>query len=153
MKIPTSTPWMMTRLHISNQILRFKKLSDSAEVGRAPTLLQAEAAERLGKDWLDMYLFIPSRNTFLNVYNLYYINSFMYLLYLFVYINVSLIKFIIPPHSYSHVPRRGCICPHPPPEAGESSTYGPPKMWTICCFWGNKWTCSELLFFFQLFIL
>lgn len=65
-----------------------------------------------------MYLFIPSRNTFVKCINLYYINSFMYLLYLFVYINVSLIKFIIPPHSYSHVPRRGCICPHPPPEAG-----------------------------------
>ena len=45
MKIPTPTPWMMTRLHyVQPNFAGEKKLSDSAEVGRAPTLLQAEAA-------------------------------------------------------------------------------------------------------------
>lgn len=74
----------------------------------------------------------------------------MYLLYLFVYINVSLIKFIIPPHSYSHVPRRGCICPHPPPEVG--GNHRPmdlPRCEPFAVFGGNKWTWFRVGCFFS----
>ena len=63
----------------------------------------------------------------------------MYLLYLFVYINVSFIKFIIPPHSYSHITEAGVHLSSPSSRGGgESSTYGPPKMWTICSFLGEQ---------------
>ena len=102
-------------------------------------------------DWTCIYSFLHETHL-LNV--LIYIiltHSCIYFIYLFILMSVWLNSSSLPTHILMYR-GGGAFVLTLLPRRGESSTYGPPKMWTICSFWGNKWTCSELLFFFQLFI-